>query len=273
MHSSRALTHLFLSLFTLFSILFLSFPSSLFILKLKAILFYCFSYGPLYGTRVGEHLRGIPSNISVILEQRELLREAEGRLQEARLLQSQAEKALSENRRLRELLGWRAESPWDVVVAQVLSRDLTGWFRSFLVDRGALDGMTLHQTVLGLRNGRVGLVGRVVEVSPRTSKVLLVSDELSSVSATVGSGEEQGLLEGDNGPLLWLRYLAGDAPVHIGDAVYTSNIGRVFPKHILIGRVAGIEPLDPVFGFRSARVEPAVRFSALNDVILLRQHP
>lgn len=271
MYSHRYLTYLFLVLFSLVSLLLLSLPSSVYVFRFKAILFYCLSHGPLYAERISDHLKGIPSNAEFVFKQHDFRAQAEMNLRERLLIQAQLEKNLSENRRFRELLGLVQSGTWDVMVAQVVSRDLSGWFRSLLVDHGGQEGVVSDQAVLGLSDGKVGLAGRVVEVAPHVSKVLLMIDELSSVAAVVGDNQEQGLVEGDSGAILWMKYLAGDAPVRIGDAVYTSRLSQVFPPHVLIGWVTDVQKPDPIFGFQSLRVKPAVRFSALNDVMILKK--
>ncbi|NLG27537.1 MAG: rod shape-determining protein MreC, partial [Chloroflexi bacterium] len=53
-----------------------------------------------------------------------------------------------------------------------------------------------------------------------------------------------------------------------GDLVLTSGLGGNFPKRLLVGRIVGVERSD-VEIFQQARVEPAVRLSDLEMVMVL----
>jgi len=66
-----------------------------------------------------------------------------------------------------------------------MERDPANWHRSLMIEAGLKDGIELNAPVLGVENGRLGAVGRVTELGPHWAKVLLITDELSSVAAYI----------------------------------------------------------------------------------------
>jgi rod shape-determining protein MreC len=108
-------------------------------------------------------------------------------------LQTDNDRLTLENVRLREqaIVGRQAESllslqrtvPFESVPAPVIARDPTGVLHFIVLGIGSDDGIKVGHIVLSDQ----GLVGRVSEVGTNYSKVLLVTDSSSVVSAP-GSG-------------------------------------------------------------------------------------
>jgi len=72
-------------------------------------------------------------------------------------------------------------SSYHPVSAQVILRDPTLWYQTINVDKGADDGVSLHDPVIG--DG--ALVGEVTEVSATVSVVTLITNHTVSVTARV----------------------------------------------------------------------------------------
>ncbi len=181
------------------------------------------------------------------------------------LLQGLAE----ENRRLRDTLGYRERSTFDLVPAQVLSRDAVSWWSSLKINRGFRDRVDSAQPVLTAD----GLVGRTTTVAKDISMVMLLTDENCQVAARIEETNDQGILSGlraagEGTPVLVLNFLKRDADIKPGMKIVTAGVGGgVFP--------AGI-PLGVVKEFRTreldgqAIIEPAADFSRLEDVFVVR---
>jgi rod shape-determining protein MreC len=56
----------------------------------------------------------------------------------------------------------------------------------------------------------------------------------------------------------------------MGDLIITSGRDGIFPKGLRLGRVKGVRK-DPVVLFQTVEVEPVVRLSALEEVLILRR--
>jgi len=116
-----------------------------------------------------------------------------------------------------------------------------------------------------------GLVGRLQLPSDEVSSVLLITDEISQVSARVEGTTEVGLLAGQrttygNAPKLRLRYLSKNAVLSKGMKVYTDGRGKLFPADIPIGTIEDFE-VGPVY--IEADVIPSVNFSELQTVFVI----
>lgn len=175
-----------------------------------------------------------------------------------------------ENTRLRDLLQLKNRRWPKSVAAHVIGRDPQRWFQELVLDKGREDGVSVDDPVLAFVSGREGLAGRITEVGPRVSKVMLIQDSLSAVAATVlGSTAEDGVVEGANGHELVLKYLDRGSQVKIGDAVVTSGLGHAFPEGVPMGWVQDIT-LDQRQLFLQARLRPAVPANQLRMVLVLK---
>ncbi|MDP3058192.1 MAG: rod shape-determining protein MreC, partial [bacterium] len=84
-----------------------------------------------------------------------------------------------ERDRLRNLLQYAtAEKALDLVLARVIARDVTAWQSELIIDRGTQHGLNKGDPVVT----HLGAVGRVVEVSTTTSKILVITDPRSAVA-------------------------------------------------------------------------------------------
>jgi rod shape-determining protein MreC len=171
---------------------------------------------------------------------------------------------VEENRRLRRLLALQERLPLAALAGEVIGRESAGWVRSLTVNRGL--GQIVTQTPVIVPEG---LVGRVVRVRPGASVVQLLSDPASSVGALVQRTRTPGLVEGDAGGAVRLKFMARDgAGLAPGDLVITSGQGQVFPKGLPIGRVTRVEDRGSAL-FHYAVLDPAVDLARVEEVLLL----
>ncbi len=179
---------------------------------------------------------------------------------------------VEENRRLRSLLQMRIAEPTVVAVALVAARDPARWFGSVLLDKGRRHGVRRGLIGIVVQQGARALVGRVVEVWENGSKLLLVSDPLFAVVASLPRTGDDGVVEGTGGPWLTMRYLSPDVEVTAGEQVVTSTRSGVYPPNLLIGRIDK-RTEERVQGYAAARVRPAANLNRLFQVLLLTPAP
>ena len=177
-----------------------------------------------------------------------------------------------ENTNLRELLEMKEQSPAvlgpdaDLLSAEVIGRDPSNLLRYLIIDRGSQDGVELGMAVITPR----GLVGQVREVYLRSAKVALLTDPSSAVNALVQRSRATGIVEGQTGPNLVMRYLPQTEGIaKPGDLVLTSGLGGHFPRRLLIGEITEVRRSD-VEMFQEARLRPAVDYDHLEMVIVAR---
>lgn len=170
-----------------------------------------------------------------------------------------------ENERLSHLLDFRDSSPMNIMKgAQVLAWDPGPWFRSVIIGAGSNDGVAVDQSVLHSR----GVVGRVVEVTPHYARVLLATDFNSSIDAFIQRTRAVGILSGQGGRPLVLKYVRKDEDVRPGDMVVTSGLDGFFPKGMALGTVSRIDRHSADM-FVNVEVAPAVPFDRLEEVMVV----
>ena len=176
----------------------------------------------------------------------------------------QLEEQALETQRLQALLAMRQASRAEFLTARVVGKDATNWFKTILLDRGSLEGVRRNQPVLAPD----GLVGRVVEVTPTSAKVQLLTDPVNAVGGLIQRTRVTGIVSGNLGAGARVRYLPLMADVVVGDQMVTSGMGGVFPKGIPIGRITAVERRSGAL-FQEASLQPAVDLSRLEEVLIL----
>jgi rod shape-determining protein MreC len=177
---------------------------------------------------------------------------------------SQLEESAVENRRLHSLLGFREMSSYELEPVRVVAREPSQRLRSVVIDGGKRRGVTPFMPVVNAD----GLVGKVVHVLPYMSLVQLLPDPLNRTSVTIRPSRVVGVLETENGIVLFVRCRT-HAEVDSGDTVVTSGLGGIYPKGLFVGtvrRLAADE--DPLFV--RAVVDPFVRFNRLEEAFVMR---
>ncbi len=186
--------------------------------------------------------------------------------------------------RLRKALDFNPKVNHRKIAAAVISRGGTSaaW-QSVRVAKGSIHGVRKGDPVVVPE----GVAGRVVEVSPHTSEVLLITDPNSRVSCeldtSVGDvGVVRGVLYGDGArpggdpelSLLYvvdplrLRYLSCEFTPAPRTRVITSGLGRTFPRGLLVGYLLDSR-LEANGLSREATIMPAVDMAALDILFIL----
>ena len=223
-------------------------------------------------TAMGTVGRGV-TNFFGYFKENEALREEneslEKTLAQAEYWLQQMYELREENRRLGELLGYKTvhDRSFDLVTARVIGRDTDNWNRSLILDQGSLAGLTCDMAVIA----PVGMVGRIVAITPHTAEVLLLIDRESAVGVQVSETRFfPGLVSGTGrDDLLELSRMAYDAEVEEGQTVITSGYGSIFPKGLVVGTVVSVEA-DAGRLSKKAYIRPAVDFRRLEEVMVIR---
>lgn len=171
-----------------------------------------------------------------------------------------------ENARLKEILGFKQKSPFKVIAAGVIGRSPDSWSSVVMIDKGSNNGIRQGMAVINY----LGLVGRVIETTDFTSKIMLINDPSLGVSAIVQRSRQEGLASGTLGTNLIMRYLPEGADIKVGDVIITSGLNAIYPKGILIGTVVDIG--KEFSGLSSyAIIRPAVNLANIEEVLIVVQ--
>jgi len=184
-----------------------------------------------------------------------------------------------ENAQLRALNNVRLPPRTTFVAGDVIA-DSGGPFReAVLVNIGRSDQI---QDGAAAVDGQ-GVVGRVVGVGERASRLLLLTDFSSRVPVIVQPGARRAMLSGDGTALPRLEFLDGGDRIHPGDLVETTGDGGVFPPDLPVGhvvatrsggwRVSLLADYARLEFVRLVRYEPDTAIDRPGDLILPRGMP
>ncbi len=175
----------------------------------------------------------------------------------------------AENRRLRNLLGSSERIAGQVLVAELISVDMDPASRRIILNRGARDGVSPGQTLIGSH----GVMGQIIHVGPFTSNALLITDPSHALPVQVRRNGLRAVALG-TGPLnlLKLLYLPNSADVQIDDRVVTSGLGSRFLSGYPVGKVVDIRR-DRGRPFAEIYVEPSAMLERTREVLLVRSNP
>lgn len=170
-----------------------------------------------------------------------------------------------ENQRLREILNLREKLPLKLVAGEVIGGTAKAPIsRIISINRGAKDGVAEQMPVVT----PAGVVGMIIEVSPVSSKVQLMSDVSSSIGAMLSRNSTAGILSGTGTELCLLKYLPLNADIKVGDAVVTSGQDGIFPEGFPIGKVTKLVKEEL---YVSAEVTLYQSSAALKEIVVLLQ--
>lgn len=176
------------------------------------------------------------------------------------------ESLVSENSRLRALDAATKIVEGDVIAAEIVNESPSRESKRVLINKGALQGVFVGQAMLAAD----GLMGQVVEVMPRASWVLLVSDSLHVTPVEVNRNGERALARGarDATGELELEFVTQTQDVRKGDLLVSSGMGQIFPKNYPVAEVVSVVN-DPGQDFALVRAQPRAELNSTRHVMLL----
>ncbi len=194
-------------------------------------------------------------------EENEQLRNEVAVLEEENL---QYREALVASGNLNRIAAMRDEFEIPMLPSEIVGLDVSPWFRSVLVDRGALHGVQAGNPVIT----HEGVVGLVTTTSANAAKTMLLLDQQSSIDSVVQRSRSRGVVRGRGIDRLEFEFVVRGGDVKPGDVVITSGLGGVYPKGLRVGEV--IEVSDPGGSLMQiATLEPAVDFGRLEQVFVM----
>jgi rod shape-determining protein MreC len=184
-------------------------------------------------------------------------------LERLELRNRELESRSAEADRLAQLLNFRearAEAP--MLAAQVIGASADSVSRTIFINRGEHDRVRRNMPVITPD----GVVGKIVEVFPNSSQVLLIDDKDSGVGALLSDTRTHGVAKGTGDPTLHLEYVVPNEKVHTGELILTSGDDRIYPKDFPVGTVTEVKQANP---FQTITVQPSARLDRLEEVIVL----
>ena len=184
----------------------------------------------------------------------------------------EAEAALQENERLRNLLELQPKE-WscDKAAAMVTARSTSNWESTLTIGKGSAAGIAVDDCVV---DEYWNLVGVVAEVGENWATVRTLVDSDTEMGGQLARTGGAAILEGDFALMgegrLKLTYLPENSELIAGDLVTTSGRGGVYPAGLVAGHVEEVRT-DPSGMTRYAVVAPDVDLEQLVDSKVFRE--
>src|SRR5215472_18489959 len=164
-----------------------------------------------------------------------------------RLEQARLKAAADESKRLRALLDFKERYVGATIAAQVIGNSGSDSLRIVTIDKGSRAGIKPDMAVITPD----GIVGKVKEVFPLSSQVLMINDRDSGAGVILESTRLQGIVKGTGPGELMINGVMSDEKVDVGETVVTSGGDRVYPKGLPVGTVTHVgndSELGPFLG-------------------------
>ncbi len=220
------------------------------------------------GTRTVTSIFAAISEIERLRHQNEdLIR----RIQEVEAENQRLQSLAVENEQLAALLEIRSSLAYSTVAAEVINRRTTEQERVISLDRGTDSGVDLDDPVVAEGGA---LVGKVVEVGPNFSRVLLVSDTRTNVAGLIETSRAIGDVHGNGELPLQMTNIPAADVVNLNESVVTAGIEletgvrSTYPKGLLIGTIVNVER-QPNQLFQTALVQPVAALDRLEYVLVI----
>jgi rod shape-determining protein MreC len=168
------------------------------------------------------------------------------------------------NHRLKALLDFRSQLPTESITASIIANSASTWFHSCLLDKGSADGVRKGMAVVT----QIGVLGRVVSVTARTAKVLLLTDPNSGVDVLVQRTRTRGIVSGSLENSIILKYVKRTEDIQEGDRLITSGVDGIFPKGLLVGAVVKVRK-QSLGLFQHVEVLPAIVSARAEEVLIV----
>ncbi|MBF7096576.1 rod shape-determining protein MreC [Alkalibacter mobilis] len=175
------------------------------------------------------------------------------------------ERMKNENLELKSLLEFKEENfQYEYITASVVSIDPDYGFNVFVLNRGSNDGVQNNMSVVI----KEGLVGRIVETSMFTSKVIAVTDRNSMFNGICVRTGEYIRLTGDEDYTI-KGFMDMDADIIPGDIFITSGLTGSFKKDLVIGEALEVETPQGKLE-KHIKILPAVDMEMIKNVLIIK---
>ena len=139
-----------------------------------------------------------------------------------------------ENTELKELINNYVSSS-DKILAKIIVDHQSPYLRSIIINKGSKDNIKIGTNIYD----QSYLIGRVIEVNYKTSRVLLLSDLNSNVPVTIAPQNTQAILTGNGDKNGQIKYIKSSLSDKLSDEsiVYTSGTGAIFKSGVPVGKL------------------------------------
>ena len=196
------------------------------------------------------------------------LRRENERLTAENLRLAEAEK---QNEVLTGLLQIQSGFSYKTVAATVIARESSEFRRVVTISKGTDDGIVEGDVVIGEGGA---LAGRVLAVGPDFAKVVLITDQTSTVTGQLQTSDATGQVVGQLEGALLMTNVDSTETIELGEEVVTAGIelaGGVrspYPKGLPVGRVIDVRR-DANSVVQTAYLQPVADLDKIEYVLVV----
>ena len=221
------------------------------------------------GRTISESFSGFSRYFASIDKLEDKNEELESRIDSLESMLADRDAVIEENERLRDSLEIKKTYPdFKMVEALIISRETDNNTSLLTLNKGRIDGIKVGMPIIV----KEGLVGSVCEVGGAWCRVRIISEASASAGAYISRSGEVGVIDGDislkGTGSCYLNYLDPEADIEIGDMVYTSGLGSVYPRGLYIGKVTSVTS-NAHLRTKEATVSLAVDVDELSYVLVI----
>jgi len=186
-------------------------------------------------------------------------------IERLRLEQGALAEDARQGHRLQALLDFRQHYITATVAAQVIGTSGSDQSQVLYVNKGKKDGVKPDMPVITPD----GIVGRVRDVFPGTSQVLLINDATSGAGVLLETTRIRGVVRGNGYGQLEIMSVMPDERIKPGEAVVASGGDQIFPRGMPVGTVEQVQH-DPAHDpYVEVIVAPAANLRQLEEVLIV----
>jgi rod shape-determining protein MreC len=161
---------------------------------------------------------------------------------------------------------------YEYLHATVINRNVGYWYNTITIDKGTTSGIKKDMAVITSK----GLIGKIEKVTSFSSDIKLIStpNPTDKISVIINSNDKvsYGLISNYDKEknLIIVEGIYSDNDIEIDSVVYTSGLGDIFPRGILIGKVKEIIS-DQYDLSKKILVTPSNDFNDIKVVTILKR--
>ncbi len=214
---------------------------------------------------IGSSVRGGWANYVDLRHTRQQNYDLQQQIARLRLEQAAFAEDAIEGRRLQALLNFQQHYVASTVAAQVIGTSGSELSRVIYIDKGLNDGLKPDQAVMTPD----GIVGKLRDVFPHTSQVLLINDQTSGAGVLLATTRIRAILRGSTAGRILINNLTPDARIKPGEQVLTSGGDQVYPRGLPVGTIESIAPDPDHQPYTTIRLRPAANLDRLEEVLII----
>jgi len=134
------------------------------------------------------------------------------------------------------------------------------------LNKGNLDQVKQQQTVIDSQ----GIMGQIIETTPTTSRVLLITDPDHQIPIRIQRTGQRGILNGTGHDTAQLKFIPVNSEIKVNDILESSGLGGLFPAGYPVAKVTQIETQgdNPYFKITAT---PIAKLNQSHRVLIISQ--